>query len=539
MAFIVGVKYMNLNGKEEKMNYKNIRKTMCLAVVSALLLSGCKKNPEKELVVQKDMDNMIIEATDEDNGVVDVAEVVPEGERYTEELGSDELKVNVKVDAVIKKPDVENLSIYRVSQAKITQDMIDRLVKAVMDEDDVLYDLGIDSIRSKKEIEEEMNRITEDYSERIKNANESDAKVYEADMQSTLESLRAEYENAPDQIDYSRYISDGKLHKIDELQYKLSDYDWIKSLNPDGEIFRVVNSQDVYEGKKIYAQNNENYGNFIRYSYGKYTTGSDSKCLDETWDLEPVEKINDWTVGMIWKYGEDIPAHVLSSGNEFTDYNEDPVTIDMEQAKSIAEEFLKELEIEGFGFYMGGIYNEVCEGKDGGMGYKSHYILQYTRIQDGVHVEYTPVAKFQDQWEGESYNKRFWADECIQLRINDSGILSFEYNIPLKVDEVVVEKAALKSFDEIKEVFREMVLVKYAATEDFCYDIEIDQISLNYARISERDSFDTGLYVPVWEFKGKTYEYTDKENGLKTERYGSVICINAIDGSVIDHELGY
>ena len=70
---------------------------MCLAVVSALLLSGCKKSPEKELVVQKDMDNMIIEATDEDNGVVDVAEVVPEGERYTEELGSDELKVNVKV----------------------------------------------------------------------------------------------------------------------------------------------------------------------------------------------------------------------------------------------------------------------------------------------------------------------------------------------------------------------------------------------------------------------------------------------------------
>ena len=64
--------------------------------------------------------------------------------------------------------------------------------------------------------------------------------------------------------------------------------------------------------------------------------------------------------------------------------------------------------------------------------------------------------------------------------------------------------------------------------------IDIDSVKLRYTRISEKDSFDTGLLVPVWDFIG-----------TKTDQYGYevhdaiIMSVNAIDGTVIDKDLGY
>ena len=48
-----------------------------------------------------------------------------------------------------------------------------------------------------------------------------------------------------------------------------------------------------------------------------------------------------------------------------------------------------------------------------------------------------------------------------------------------------------------------------------------------------RDSFDTGILAPVWSFEGTLVD----EYGNTME--GSIMSINAIDGSVINWELGY
>ena len=68
--------------------------------------------------------------------------------------------------------------------------------------------------------------------------------------------------------------------------------------------------------------------------------------------------------------------------------------------------------------------------------------------------------------------------------------------------------------------------------------VNINKVVLRYTRISEPDSFDTGLLVPTWEFIGTI-------NGAVGTRWYEgnedivVMSINAIDGSVINHELGY
>ncbi len=81
-----------------------------------------------------------------------------------------------------------------------------------------------------------------------------------------------------------------------------------------------------------------------------------------------------------------------------------------------------------------------------------------------------------------------------------------------------------------------MVVIENASKDggsDAKVSIKVTDVSLMYTRISEKDSFDTGLIVPVWNFTGTV---TDEFGQEKT---GAVLSINAIDGSVINQTLGY
>ena len=124
------------------------------------------------------------------------------------------------------------------------------------------------------------------------------------------------------------------------------------------------------------------------------------------------------------------------------------------------------------------------------------------------------------------------------MAVNDSGIVDFYYLSPLTIDKTVVEKSQIKSFDEIRDTFEKMVVVENAIKEsgeeqDAKVSIQVKDVKLIYSRISEKDSFDTGLVVPVWNFEGTRVD----EYGV--ERTGTILSINAIDGSVINQELGY
>ena len=61
-------------------------------------------------------------------------------------------------------------------------------------------------------------------------------------------------------------------------------------------------------------------------------------------------------------------------------------------------------------------------------------------------------------------------------------------------------------------------------------------------RIRSKENIEEGLLVPVWDFWGtEHYEYDGWDNygftGDNVERI--VLTINAVDGRVIDRELGY
>ena len=115
---------------------------------------------------------------------------------------------------------------------------------------------------------------------------------------------------------------------------------------------------------------------------------------------------------------------------------------------------------------------------------------------------------------------------------------SFLHRNPIEASNVSDERLFLLPFDEVKDIFEQMAITMNAVNSEEASDgnvtIDIDSVKLRYTRISEKDSFDTGLLVPVWDFIG-----------TKTDQYGYevqnavIMSINAIDGSVIDRSLGY
>ena len=153
------------------------------------------------------------------------------------------------------------------------------------------------------------------------------------------------------------------------------------------------------------------------------------------------------------------------------------------------------------------------------------------RTVDGVFVNPNDGVKHLDV----SYITE-WPVEEIEILINDSGIVGFEYVAPLTLTEVVVDDTHMKTYEDIIKTFEDMIAIKHAVeSEDEKREITVDRVTLSYARICEEDSLTNGLLVPVWDFQGKS-KLIKHGNSYTTN---DVMTINAIDGTVIDRSLGY
>lgn len=516
-----------------------------MVMVGSLLLSGCQENPESSIVVNKDMDNLIEQAGNTEQGITNVAEVAENYDSYQVSLKDDSLHVSVNVDAKVDIPEVDSLSVFRVEQQKITQELADKMIQVFMGEES-LYDGSAQHTRTRKEIEADIRRVQD----AMKEADDD----YKNEYQYEINHFQEEYENSPEDIIWEEYRSDGKLHSIDELNQKYPShtyYSWQKELETD-ELLYVITHEGTDEQKELYIMNNAARGNAIRYirksakemdRYNGFISDISAGYLFAT-NLEAKEHLGNKAYPYsTWRAEDGIPENLDQQIGIDTktpiaeDVSSAPTTISLEEACTIAEDFLEKVGITDFGYYTGGKYKEVSSFQQGRLAYNTYYILQYTRTVDNAMVTMDRVSKHEEGWTGDSYVKKDWPIECMEFRINDDGIVAFNYNAPLAITETVVDRAAVKSFDSVKDTFEKMVLIKYATTDEQMDDktIDIDRVVLGYARVSEADSYDTGLLVPVWDFKG-----TIKRNYVnRDEEYGSILTINAIDGSVMDRSLGY
>ena len=499
---------------------------MCITVVIGFC--SCQKSPDSSLVVNKDLDKLIEEAEGTDTEKVKIEDIADiEYEDYITSFEDSDLGVKVNVNAKVDIPKADHLSVFRVKQAPFTQEFIDK-VRAELMGDAKLYDGHAVSIKTKNNIEKEISSWRTAM-------NDTDSDVVREEYQAHIDELQKEYESAPTEIDIKNYPSDGKLRTTKELYDENSYYKWDYEMYPDGDVLSVIT--DGSDGKyvKLNVHNSSEKSNQLSFSVNKvgHTTYNNQYYA--------AEDIMGGDPG-------DIPENYIGQ-KVYSDLGEikyaplkgESCTLSLEEAVSQANELIRKLGLDEFGYYDGGVcadYFAMVENQPI-IVYRSIYVLTYYRNIDGVFLTQSSGTKNNmsiDGPGGGAYTKKSWGPEMISVYINDDGIVGFTYFSPVEITETVVENAAIKSFEDVRETFEKMMVVTKAG-KDTTVVYDIDRVRLSYSRISEANSYDTGLIVPVWDFYG--YYQRAWEGIIINEGNTTALAINAIDGSIIDPDLGY
>jgi len=498
--------------------------------IAILFSSACQKSPDSSLVVNKDFDKLIEEAEGTDTEKVkieDIAEI--EYDDYVTSFEDTDLGVKVNVNAKVDIPKADHLSVFRVKQVPFTQEFIDKVRAELMGEAK-LYDGYALNIETKSDIEEMISY----YRNRINELDESDH-VVRAEYQANIDKLKKEYESAPAEIDIKSYPSDGKLRTTEELYSERPYYERTHSVYPDGEVLSVITDGSDGKYAKLSVHNSSEKSNQLSFTVNKIGHSSSSTPSLRAEDImggEPGDRPENYIgLEMYSDLGE----------IQYAPLKGESCTLSLEDAVSQANGLLSKLRLNEFEYYDGGICADYFASLENQpiVIYRKLYQLKYFRNIDGVFLTQSSGTKNNMSTDGPgggAFTKKSWGPEIITVYINDDGIVGFTYSSPVEITETVVENAAIKSFEDVRDTFEKMMIVTKAGKYTTkVYDI--DRVRLSYSRISEADSYDTGLIVPVWDFYG--YYESASDGIIISKGNATALAINAIDGSIIDPDLGY
>ena len=167
-------------------------------------------------------------------------------------------------------------------------------------------------------------------------------------------------------------------------------------------------------------------------------------------------------------------------------------------------------------------------------------VFYFMRSFNGVQPIYIiPSAeKFSLKEDDPMYSHRV-LPEYIRVIVDDSQIVEWTWVNPCMKTEMISDNVPLMPFEQIKDIFRQQVKNYFAyLPPDITATIHIDKIVLSLMKIAEKDNIEGGLVIPVWDFIG-TQEinfFGIKDGGDADYTF---LTINAIDGTVIDRNLGY
>lgn len=140
-----------------------------------------------------------------------------------------------------------------------------------------------------------------------------------------------------------------------------------------------------------------------------------------------------------------------------------------------------------------------------------------------------------------------WTYETLKIVVSKNGLEELSYVSPYEIGKTQVENVKLLDFEEIKQIYTEMMQYKVSSQMDNEYlkeyKVTVDRITLGYTRIySPAQDSRSGLLVPVWDFFGNSEMTLNDQEGTRDASSipnNSLFTINAIDGTIIDRGLGY
>ena len=472
---------------------------VCVAslMLAACMMTACQPTPETAPIVGKggdDLEEMIASSAQSTPPATagqteSLMEAVGAPETFNDSYTNDKGDVTVTIDAMVEMPSVEALPAIQVKLCGFPQEQVDKLGEYFLKDAEIYAE---DQVLIKEEV---LQMILEEqqWLEMTKNESYGNREAYIEDSENRIEELQELYREAPEQRERTR----STLQLIsDENGIHLSV---LADLGKDAKATFAIYITDTYSyfeftnaGKGFYDSNMESV-----------TDGSPRGMSTSLEDAESIvmQCLADLGVG-------DMQIESVEVSTFFTDtddYSDDAYIAAAKQC------------------YTFSLARTV-------MGIPIHTIEGSTRADtDDPNV---PAPEEPD------YNL-VSEPERLEISVDDTGIVGFEWVNPLEEIAVLSEHVTLLPFEKIVQRAKDNMFYKNYTAYGSTATIEITAIKLGMMRITRKDSPGEYLLMPVWDFMGNQMTCVEGYEDWLPFGDQSYVTINAIDGSNIHREWGY
>lgn len=488
-----------------------------VVIISAVLLIlfsgclfGCQATPENPILVEKDSERLIEQAGKKDNGV-SLSDMLALENNYQFNYMSQNGKLQIHVDAFVVLPGAEAMPIFRIVATGFSQEFAKKAFCFLFpDPNNRPNNVTSGKVATKADLEKRLIELKKQLADGTYNSDE----YSEADWQRLIEVTEEMLKDAPETGEnIPETVADGTMKLVDNGKYSYYELACMDSATLDRQ-FSVV-SYDVLPSS-------------LDYDDALGTTSKMRFIKDAEWQYEGQDELT------------------ITQGS-LSDHTTEKLSVGLEDAKMLCERFFSAVEMEDF-YEISEI--TLIKKTDDQYAVK----LYYRQVVDGVPT----FACTRDYYGTQDLYARPWGYEFVSFIVSENGIDAIKWIEPVQVVETVTPDAQLLTLEQVTPIFEKMLITRLEPrleiyTDPIELDCDVSSVALELVRIKEHNVIGKeGLLVPAWVFYGHLTQRTMYTSGTvyTYDMIGNVgssvlgppaviMAINAIDGSVIDLEMGY
>lgn len=488
-----------------------------VVIISAVLLIlfsgclfGCQATPENPILVEKDSERLIEQAGKKDNGV-SLSDMLALENNYQFNYMSQNGKLQIHADAFVVLPGAEAMPIFRIVATGFSQEFAKKAFCFLFpDPNNRPNNVTSGKVATKADLERRLIELKKQLADGTYNSDE----YSEADWQRLIEVTEEMLKDAPETGEnIPETVADGTMKLVDNGKYSYYELACMDSATLDRQ-FSVV-SYDVLPSS-------------LDYDDALGTTSKMRFIKDAEWQYEGQDELT------------------ITQGS-LSDHTTEKLSVGLEDAKMLCERFFSAVEMEDF-YEISEI--TLIKKTDDQYAVK----LYYRQVVDGVPT----FACTRDYYGTQDLYARPWGYEFVSFIVSENGIDAIKWIEPVQVVETVTPDAQLLTLEQVTPIFEKMLITRLEPrleiyTDPIELDCDVSSVALELVRIKEHNVIGKeGLLVPAWVFYGHLTQRTMYTSGTvyTYDMIGNVgssvlgppaviMAINAIDGSVIDLEMGY
>ena len=470
-------------------------KRILISLVALLLLIGCQRTPEQPLIVPKDQELMLEKAA---------ASQKPEEpymppaapERWTFEMQSGNFSYHA--DADVSVPQVPLPTVWVRAQG-LPQETVYRLFQLLSQGEE----LKLPHVQTRAEIEESIRAYTALLEQRPDQDADMSKEEYDEGLLQELEYLKEAYKTAPETS--PDRVSDGTYE--------------VQKSGKTGTETLVLSASNL--NREINVHSFPQADERSSFAYYRHLRGRSDYSMANAHKVDAAATQND---PLYQKAMNEVQAVLEAIGDPF----------------EVAAVYL---------------IDDAAYGNVDGIVHDAEHralCVDCHRLVSGAPAAYDVSGATRK--DPKSYAIP-WPVESLRIIIDEEGIVSLIWKNMVTVLETASPTTNLLPFEKIEGVAEKMLPILYNPTgwEDMkSVEIRISHVGLELIRIREQNNAAElkGLLVPAWVFYG-TIQMTEASGFQDYANYGLksgydhyrgeeiLLCLNAVDGSVIDPLLGY